>query len=732
MGLLQDIQEKYGEIETSVKEDIKKVSELSLKDVVKSDLVSGLTSTLFPQSVGLKKQFSPKYLSSFEKGQINKTTDMLTGLEQSVIELGVYLGFTENESKQILLENSFRYKKYKPEDRAIASMGAFVFEAASAAPLATLKWFNSGNRVTQIFKQGGFGYIWDYVFTPETEEASKAEAGKQAAFLTAGAQAIFGIGGRLIEKATSFDFKDNINSVKDAAKSYNIKPEVLGDFTGSDAKRAAETVEQMRGGSIVSNIKNNLNKLKKAVGTLSDPFVRGAKKVNEVGKFTLQRLKTIHDTNKKRANKLYERVDNRVKALIKENPDANIVNVSNTRKIVEDLEENEKDLLVKISSSLNRPDLVSKLRTLRGKFDEQTIVQKKGIIVDEIGKPLIPEIAETKKITFTEMRRLREQVGAAYQESIKAGFANDATRKLVSLLNSIDQDLDEWADNFVDNKGIKEAYDKARKFYGNNVIPFRDADLAVALIKDPSSKELLEDASTFIQKLVNPAKESQEGANRMIKLISPLLDEDTKKVISKKIFDDAFETATDKKSGNFDPNAFINYIKQRKTNLKPFLVGDANIDKMVNKYSILARALSRGDENTLMGIGDDVLSGAMAKASPVTSKVIETLGGGNRNKVTEFITRQVFNTKLGREMLLSAKSIKDFYPLITAGTLAFEEGTYLPQEEPERIDLEENFDLEKFINIEDRKDEDGGAGGGGGQETKENFDLEKLINIETE
>ena len=71
MGLLQDIQEKYGEIETSVKEDIKKVSELSLKDVVKSDLVSGLTSTLFPQSVGLKKQFSQKYLSSFEKGQIN-------------------------------------------------------------------------------------------------------------------------------------------------------------------------------------------------------------------------------------------------------------------------------------------------------------------------------------------------------------------------------------------------------------------------------------------------------------------------------------------------------------------------------------------------------------------------------------------------------------------------------------------------------------------------------------
>jgi hypothetical protein len=694
MGLLQDIQEKYGEIETTAKETLEQLPKTTVEDVSKSDVV-GLIGFLFPTSVGLKKQTSLP-LSSFEKGQINQATDMLAGLEQSVYELGNFIGFNKDETLQELKNKATtRYKKYKPEDKAMASMGEFVFEAASAAPLATLRWFNSGNKVSQIFKQGSFGFIWDYVFTPEAEgEKTKAEAGKEAGFYSAAAQTLFGAGGRIIEKVTNFDFKDNIESVKDAAKSYNIEPEVLGDFTGQDARKAAETADSLRGGGIATNIKNNINKLKDAVGTLADPFVRGAAKVDKVGEFTLKRIKQIHDANKKTANGLYQSVDNRVKALVKQNPDANIVNVSNTNKAVNDMLEGDEDLLVKISSSLNRPELSSKLKTLKGKFDEQTVIQKKGVIVDETGNPLLPEIKEFKKITFPEMRRLREQVGSAYQESIKAGFSSDATRKLAVLLKGIDQDMDTWAESFVDNKGLKEAYDKARNYYAGNVIPFRDADLAVAMLKDPSSKELVEDASTFIQRLISPAKESQEGASRAIKLIAPLLDNDTKKIISKKVFDDALSTA--QKGGEFDSNTFINYIKDRKTNLQPFLVGDVNIDKMINKYNLLSKAMTRGKENTIMGVGDPVATDILKKAAPVTASIAEKVG--TINKLNEFITRQVFNTKVGRELLLSATSIQNLSPLITAGTLGYIDESSAPGE-PQRVNLE-SINLNELIKLE--------------------------------
>jgi len=695
MGLLQDIQEKYGEIETTAKETLEQLPKTTVEDVSKSDVVSSLTSALFPTSVGLKKQAGLP-ISSFEKGQINQVTDMLTGLEQSVYELGNYIGFNKDETLQELKNKAAtRYKKYKPEDKAMASMGEFVFEVASAAPLATLKWFNSGNKFVQIFKQGGFGFVWDYVFTPEGEgEKTKGEAGKEAAFYSAAAQTIFGAGSKIVEKVTNFDFKDNIESVRDAAKSYNIEPEVLGDFTKQDARKAAETADSLRGGGIAKNIKNNLNKLKNAAGTLADPFTKGAARVNSVGKFTLKRIKQIHDANKKTANGLYQSVDNRVKTLVKQNPDANIVNVSNTNKAVDDMLEGDEDLLVKISSSLNRPELSSKLKTLKGKFDEQTVIQKKGVIVDETGNPLLPEIKEFKKITFPEMRRLREQVGSAYQESIKAGFSSDATRKLAALLKGIDQDMDAWAESFVDNKGLKEAYDKARNYYAGNVIPFRDADLAVAMLKDPSSKELVEDASTFIQRLIAPAKESQEGANRAIKLIAPLLDNDTKKIISKKVFDDALNTA--QKGGEFDPNVFIDYIKDRKTNLQPFLVGDVNIDQMINKYNLLSKAMTRGKENTIMGTGDPVGSELAQKVAPVTASVVEKVG--SINKLNEFITRQVFNTKVGRELLLSATSIQNLSPLITASTLGYIDESSVP-EEPQRVNLE-SINLNELIKLE--------------------------------
>lgn len=716
MGLLQDIQKKYGEIETTAKETLEQLPKTTVEDVSKSDVV-GLIGFLFPTSIGLKKQTGLP-LSSFEKGQINQATDMLAGLEQSVYELGNFIGFNKDETLQELKNKATtRYKKYKPEDKAMASMGEFVFEAASAAPLATLRWFNSGNKVSQIFKQGSFGFIWDYVFTPEAEgEKTKTEAGKEAGFYSAAAQTLFGAGGRIIEKVTNFDFKDNIESVKDAAKSYNIEPEVLGDFTGQDARKAAETADSLRGGGIATNIKNNINKLKDAVGTLTDPFVRGAAKVNKVGEFTLKRIKQIHDANKKTANGLYQSVDNRVKALVKQNPDANIVNVSNTNKAVDDMLEGDEDLLVKISSSLNRPELSSKLKTLKGKFDEQTVIQKKGVIVDETGNPLLPEIKEFKKITFPEMRRLREQVGSAYQESIKAGFSSDATRKLAVLLKGIDQDMDAWAESFLDNKGLKEAYDKARNYYAGNVIPFRDADLAVAMLKDPSSKELVEDASTFIQRLISPAKESQEGASRAIKLIAPLLDNDTKKIISKKVFDDALSTA--QKGGEFDSNTFINYIKDRKTNLQPFLVGDVNIDELINKYNLLSKAMTRGKENTIMGVGDPVATDILKKAAPVTASIAEKVG--TINKLNEFITRQVFNTKVGRELLLSATSIQNLSPLITAGTLGYIDESSAP-EEPQRVNLE-SINLNELIKLEPES--------GTNEEQTDSINLNELIKLQ--
>jgi hypothetical protein len=182
------------------------------------------------------------------------------------------------------------------------------------------------------------------------------------------------------------------------------------------------------------------------------------------------------------------------------------------------------------------------------------------------------------------------------------------------------------------------------------------------------------------------------------------------------VFDDALSTA--QKGGEFDSNTFINYIKDRKTNLQPFLVGDVNIDELINKYNLLSKAMTRGKENTIMGVGDPVATDILKKAAPVTASIAEKVG--TINKLNEFITRQVFNTKVGRELLLSATSIQNLSPLITAGTLGYIDESSAP-EEPQRVNLE-SINLNELIKLEPES--------GTNEEQTDSINLNELIKLQ--
>ena len=626
---------------------------------------------LKPETVGTRI-FLGDALSSFEKGSVNKALDIATGLEQSVIDLGVLTGQSPEDVQETLKKKALeRYGRFNDQDKFLGAAGEFVLETAVVAPLATLGWFGKGGKLAQIYKQGTFGFIWDYLTTPETEDKTRLQQATQTGLLTAGAQAIFGTAGRFLEKITNFDFKDNIQRVKDAAESFGIKPGLLGDFTGDNAKRAAEAVSDLRGGGANKKLKQNIKELEKSIGTITEPMTSRKKYTGIQGQQIANSIQNSLKKNQLRANRLYKVVD-----VIANKGKLNEIPTDNTKIAVNDILKEYPDLF----PLLERPQLVSKLEKMASNLNEKVTIQSKGLIQDELGNPLTPQIIKDKEFSFKEIRATREALSQALQAAKQSNkFGSIETNKIRSVIESLDKDLDTWAESNLNNKQLYNAYSKARDYYKGNVIPFRDADLAITLLKDPASGELKEDVAKLVSKLVSPDTQGQEGAQRAVRQIAPLLPDNVKQNVASKIFEDAREQAiTD---DIFDPQKFISYIKNREKNFSPFFTNYAvDMKTILNKYNALANSLTR-KENTIMGSGDETITQA-TKATIQTqlpTTVAAPVGSLSFSRIMEAVTRSAFNTKVGREIMLSAKSIDDYRPLITGAVQSLND----PKEEKE-------------------------------------------------
>ena len=614
-----------------------------------------------------------KYLTDFQKGKVNKANELAEGIMQSVLELGTITGLTKQQTL-----DKFNAQLAKQPDRlsydnkVIGAAGEIVGELMIAAPASTMGWFGAGGKVAQILKQGLFGGLWEGITKPVKEGESRQEAATQAGLISGGATAVLGVVGRPIEKVTNFDFKSNIQAVKDASASLGISPKLLGDFTGDDATRAAEAMNRLRAGGVADRLKQNAKELQKAGGTVEKAITGGAQYSGKAGENISKAVQANYLSATKEGNSLYDKLN----ALAAQN-NLSKIRPNETEAAVNNVISEYGDLF----KALERPSLEAKLTSFGSKLGKEEVKQEAGLIVSEGGKPFIPEIKGPTEFTFNDIRKAREGLTDALQAALAQNkFGPKEAIRLNSVIEAMDNDIDNWGKTLVQNQSVSDAFSTARTFWRGNVIPLRDADLAVAMIKDPSSGELKTDISKLVNKIVSAESTGQEGAKRASMMVAKVLPPDIKQDVAAATFASARNEATDKGTGVFDPIKFSTFLQSRKMNLQPFV--DENLDTLLNKYSFLTSSMTRQaagsgldeamTQGLRVGIGAAVggAPGAAIAAVPV-------------NKAIEALSRSVFDTPAGRAVMLSAKSIDDLRPLVTGGVVSDPTEQTVQQQPPE-------------------------------------------------
>lgn len=619
-----------------------------------------------------------KYLTDFEKGKVNKANELAEGIMQSVLELGTMTGLTKQETL-----DKFNAQLAKQPDRlsydnkVIGAAGEIVGELIIAAPASTLGWFGVGGKVAQILKQGLFGGLWEGITKPVKEGESRQEAAFKGGLMSGGATAVVGAISRPIEKVTNFDFKSNIQSVKDASASLGISPKLLGDFTGDDATRAAEAMNRLRAGGVADRLKQNAKELQKAGGTVEKAITGGAQYSGKAGENISKAVQANYLSATKEGNRLYDKLN----VLASQN-NLSKIRPNETEAAVNNVISEYGDLF----KALERPSLEAKLTSFGSKLGKEEVKQEAGLIVSESGKPFIPEIKGPTDFTFNDIRKAREGLTDALQAALAQNkFGPKEAIRLNSVIEAMDNDIENWGKTLVQNQSVSDAFSTARAFWRGNVIPLRDADLAVAMIKDPSSGELKTDISKLANKIVSAESTGQEGAKRASMMIAKVLPPDIKQDVAAATFASARNEATDKGTGVFDPIKFSTFLQSRKMNLQPFV--DENLDALLNKYSFLTSSMTRQaagsglDEAMTQGLRVGV--GAAVGGAPGAAIAAVPV-----NRAIEALSRSVFDTPAGRAVMLSAKSLDDLRPLITGGVVS------APTEQTVQQPTEMPFDIE--------------------------------------
>lgn len=600
-----------------------------------------------------------KYLTDFQKGKVNKANEIAEGIMQSVLELGTTIGLTKQQTLDKFNAQLAKQSDRLPYDnRVLGAAGEIVGELMVAAPLSTMGWFGAGGKVAQIFKQGLFGGLWDGITKPVSEGQSRAEQAGTAAAVSGGATAVLGALSRPIEKVTNFDFKANIQSVKDASASLGVSPQLLGDFTGREITRAAEATNRARGGGVVERLKTNISELSDAAAKVEQKYTGGRGYSGEAGKNVATAVQTNYKNATTEGNKLYTKLD-----VLSKSSGLEKINPTETKTAVNQVLDEYGDLF----KALERPALASKFEAMAGRLGKEEVKQAQGAIVDEFGRPIIPEIKGPKEFTFKDIRQAREGLVDALQSAKQRNvFGPVESVRLNNIIEALDKDIDNWGTVASKNQEIANAWGAARSYWKGNVVPLRDADLAITMIRDPNSGELKTDISKLAGKIVSSESTGQEGAKRASMMIAKVLPIDIKEDVAAYTFDVARKEATDAQ-GVFNPIKFSSFLQARKQNLQPFV--EDNLDTLLNKYSFLSQSLTRNAG----GMGADEagtqmlrLAAGSAVGGPVGAAVMAT----PVNRIMEAISRNAFDSKAGRAIMLSGKTLDDFRPLVTGATLS--------------------------------------------------------------
>jgi hypothetical protein len=614
-----------------------------------------------------------KYLTDFQKGKVNKANEIAEGIMQSVLELGTKAGLTKQETLDRFNAQLAKQPDHLNYDnKVMGAAGEVVGELMIAAPASAMSWFGTGGKVAQILKQGLFGGLWEGITKPIQEGESRQEVALKGGLISGGATAALGAVSRPIEKVTNFDFKSNIQAVKDASASLGISPKLLGDFTGNDALRAAESVNRLRAGGVADRLKQNVNELQKAGGTIEKEITGGAQYSGKAGENIAKAVETNYTNATQEGNKLYEKLDR----LATKN-ELSKIRPTETENAVSKVISEYGDLF----KALERPSLEAKLSSFGTKLGKEEVKQEAGMIVSESGTPFIPEIKGPKDFTFSDLRTAREGLVDALQAAkAQNKFGAKETTRLNEVIDAMDRDIENWGQSLSQNQSVADAWSKARSYWRGNVIPLRDADLAITMIKDPNSGELKTDISKLVGRIVSSESTGQEGAKRAALMVAKVLPQEVKQDVAAATFDAARKQATDVGTGVFDPIKFSTFLQSRKTNLQPFV--DENLDTLLNKYSFLTSSMTR--QGTGTGLDEAITQGArVGFGALVGGPTGAAIAAVPVNKAIEALSRSIFDTPAGRSIMLSAKSLDDLRPLVTGATVSNPMEQTVQQQPPE-------------------------------------------------
>lgn len=487
-----------------------------------------------------------------------------------------------------------------------------------------------------------------------------------------GGGVVGGVTAPLITKASAAvrSAMPRVNQLNELAAKHGIDLSV-GELRGSGAFQKTEVLlEQLPwifgiGGFRKRQGEQLRQAALKAVG---NPQLTG-----DVGEEIQASLLRTLDANKKQATQLYDQVGQWVNKL-KPGPIA----PTGLRDEVNKLLAEYPDLFERLGDTA----LYSKLSTLaKGTATKPAtpIVNAEGkAILDAFGNPLFHPAKEAE-ISFDDARWIRQRLGEFIGRAKKSagGVGSEEVRTLSRAYGALEDDIAKWASG-NDNKVIRDAYQKANRYYQLNVAPFKQA-----LEKKVTGEGF--DTDTIVKAFIKPDRP------KLAARLTSKLDVKGQEAVQYAILKDAFDGAWDPHRELFSPAKFAGAIERLGDTHKGVFPA-ARREELEGLVKLMRVAVRAGQylENPPTGLrGAQLLAGGAGTYMLGSGAISVT--GALASGATAFTLSKLLTSSAGRKILASAKDINDFEPLrqlltqavaVTGAKAATPFARPAPEEEP--------------------------------------------------
>jgi len=549
-----------------------------------------------------------------------------------------------------------------------------VFEQAAEGDIPSLLGEITGSiAATAVPGTGGLGAIKTLTKVPKLLKVAKVAAKapkivKAAKIAGAGAAAgsveftgeeesraknmvfgaLFASGGALVGKvgAKAFNaFKGkmknaNLQELVDLAKKHDV-PLSFGDVSQSPtAKKLEAILEDVPIVGTTGFRRKGIKKATKAIETFEDKTRKGIQGVGEDIQFSLT---TKSKKVKRKAAELYDKVEEL-------STDETIDPKSMKRavnKILDDIEKSDvpsgvKQFYDKIKTKVERGDKTySSLRATRSDLGNE-------IRKNQINDPNAARLAKTlKDAVEKDMEKLitkKIDVGTFATPSKGRGLALKGEKELIPIAE-VGKAADKTVTAVIKNTRLKEAFEKANKFYREKVVPITKKSLVKAQLSDEPDQIM----KGFIK----------AGQGDKAKNFFNALDESGRGAVRYGMVRDAVDKAFDESKKTISPGTFAGHLEKMKDARKVFFTGDAGkeIDGIVK---LMRHAERHGRVGEVVPTGVRVVQAAglagTAGLGFFNPALLAKVGGA------AFATKTLLTSKAGRNFLLAASKIEPDSP----------------------------------------------------------------------